>query len=404
MEYIKKINHTFLIIIALFIGGFFFKSNKFFYQRILSPITQILKKKTHTFSTLYDNFEIQEDVTRDALNTEALTRMQHIDQGGPLAYFGLCPFFSRYDHCVGVWSLIRKFNGSLNEQLTGLFHDISHTAFSHIADKVFEEEDNDYTNHSYQDSIHLWFLKRSSIDNFCIKHKINIDLLDPENPIYTMLEADLPEMCADRIEYNLHTAYVYKLHTKEEIQDIISHLHYEVVSYTDTKGNTQTNKKWYFDDIIYAKKFAVLPLYFIKSIWNAAYNMVFYKIFSHLIKYALNKSYIKKDDFIFGTDKQILDILYTTNDPLILNSIDILNNIFNHFDVISNGEEYDEILKGKFRGINPLVKTENMVSAKHLTELDLDFNYFYNSIKREVEIGYKIKYNKKIHDLGIKQK
>lgn len=50
----------------------------------------------------------------------------------------------RYDHSVGVMLLIRMLGGTLEEQIAGLLHDVSHTAFSHVADYVFENRDEDY--------------------------------------------------------------------------------------------------------------------------------------------------------------------------------------------------------------------------------------------------------------------
>lgn len=400
MNYIKKINQFFLIIIILFFTFYFIFENNFFYNKIISPITKIFIKK-NSYSTLYGEYEIDEDILNDALKNPALMRMQNIDQSGPLPYFNLNPFFSRYEHCIGVWSLIRQYGGSLNEQLAGLFHDVSHTAFSHIADNVFKKNNEEYFNHSYQDSIHLWFLENSPVKDLCKKYNIELNSLDPENPEYTMLEADLPDMCADRIEYNLHTAYVFKLYTKTEIQEIVNHLHYDSITYVDDQNNQKTGKKWYFDDIIYAKKFALLPLYFIKSLWNSGYNMVFYKVFSYLIKYALEKKYITQKDFLFGTDQKILNILSSINDPIIISIFDIVQNIFNYFEIIRDNKEYDEILKEKFRGIDPLVKINNNFIAKRLTTLDSDFNYFFHLIKKENEFGYKIKYHNKIHDLKI---
>lgn len=230
--------------------------------------------------------------------------MSYIDQGGPLVYFNFSLPFSRYDHCLGVWALIRRFNGSTEEQLAGLYHDISHTAFSHVADVLFQKNHKE-VEHSYQDNIHLWFIENSSANLLCQKYNLNIQSLNPDLPCYTMLETPLPDMCADRIEYNLHTAYIYNLLSKEDIESILSHLRFDIISYY--KGETLVNDKvWFFDDIVAAKKFAILPLHFIKTLWNAPYNMVFYKFFSHMMEYAFNKGYITKDAFHFNTDQRIL--------------------------------------------------------------------------------------------------
>ena len=36
--------------------------------------------------------------------------------------------------------LIKKLGGSVEEQIAGLLHDVSHTAFSHVIDYVFDNK------------------------------------------------------------------------------------------------------------------------------------------------------------------------------------------------------------------------------------------------------------------------
>jgi hypothetical protein len=292
------------------------------------------------------------------------------------------------------------FGANEAEQLASLYHDISHTAFSHVADNIFKSLKGAHTTgeHSHQDDIHLWYIENSPAFDICKKYNIPLEKLDPDLPEYTMLERPLPAMCADRIEYNLHTAIAYKIMTEEEVQNIISHLHFEPITY---KKNNEliTEKTWFFDDIISAKKFGLLPLHFIRTIWNSCFNMVLYKFFAYLIRYAFLKQYISKDLFHFGQDKDILDILYKSEDPYVIHMLACLNNIFDAFEIVSDDStDFDEILKGKFRGIDPLVKINE--EAKTLTEFDFDFREIYNLVKKDSAKGFKVKY-KKIYDPEI---
>jgi hypothetical protein len=386
--YKKKIT----LLFSIFLVAIFFLSP---YQKTLREKIY-LKINSKEVKTIAGNFPINSQILDDAFNTKALRRMQHIDQGGPLTYFKYYPSFSRYDHCVGVWSLVKRFGGSLHEQLAALFHDVSHTAFSHVADTVFKLDP--LSEASYQDNIHLWFLERSDISLFAEKYNISLDLLSPDRDEYHMLEQPLPDMCADRIEYNLHTALVFKILSKEEILDILNHLHFKTIEYQeDPKGVIKKGKKWYFDSIIHAKKFALLPLYFMKALWNSSYNIVFYKIFAKVISYSFEKDYFSKEDFIFGTDENVLNKIKNTNDLYLASTIDLLYNIFSTFQQTKD-KKYDEIIYSKFRGIDPLVLTEekNLQSkpAKRLTTIDFDFSYYFNQVKKEMEEGYKISYSK----------
>lgn len=92
-----------------------------------------------SISTLFGEIQIEQTLFQDAILIDSFQRLKFVDQGGPLTYFNYSSSFSRFDHSVGVWALIRLFNGTEEEQLAGLWHDISHTAFSHVADCVFKE-------------------------------------------------------------------------------------------------------------------------------------------------------------------------------------------------------------------------------------------------------------------------
>lgn len=53
-----------------------------------------------------------------------------------------------YDHSMGVFVILRARGAPLEEQIAGLLHDVSHTAFSHVGDWVYgkENQDKDYQN------------------------------------------------------------------------------------------------------------------------------------------------------------------------------------------------------------------------------------------------------------------
>jgi hypothetical protein len=368
-------------------------------SKYLDSIKSKLEGAT-TQETIFGSFDVQEQVIADALKNEALFRMQGVDQGGPLVYFNVGYSFTRFDHSLGVWSLVKMFGANEAEQLASLYHDISHTAFSHVADNIFKSLKGSHATgeHSHQDDIHLWYIENSPAMNICKKYNIPLENLDPDLPQYTMLERPLPAMCGDRIEYNLHTAIAYKILTLDEVKNIISHLRFEAVTY---KKNNEliTEKTWFFNDIVSAKKFALLPLHFIRTIWNSSFNMVLYKFFAYLIRYAFLKEYISKDLFHFGKDKDILDILYKSKDPYVIHMLKCLENIFNVFEIVDeDSNNFDEILKGKFRGIDPLIKINDEV--KTLTEFDFDFREIYNLVQKDCKKGYKVKY-KEIYDPEI---
>ncbi len=130
------------------------------------------------------------------------------------------PSFSRYEHSIGVLALLRKARVPLEEQVAGLFHDVSHTAFSHIADHLFLPKDENHV-HSYQDTIHLEFLKKMKVDQAVGRYNISIGQMNPDLTQYKAVERPLPDICADRLQYIVHTGVILKKITQEQAKSII---------------------------------------------------------------------------------------------------------------------------------------------------------------------------------------
>ena len=79
---------------------------------------------------VYGEEEIREKVLVDLINCKSIQRLKGLAQFGlPDEYYHRNGF-SRYEHSLGVLIFLRKFGTDLNEQIAGLLHDVSHTAFS----------------------------------------------------------------------------------------------------------------------------------------------------------------------------------------------------------------------------------------------------------------------------------
>lgn len=330
---------------------------------------------TKNIETIFGPYKIKNLFAEKIFNSNALLRMKNIDQGGPSYYFDLAPKFSRYDHCIGVCKLIEMYGGSEKEQLVGVLHDVSHTAFSHVADFFFTENEDE--NHSYQDKIHINYLSNSDIKNIIFEYGHDIESFDPDCGSYNMLEQSLPDMCADRIEYNLHTALVYNIYSKDEIDSILKDLRYE-------------NKKWFFVNIDAAIKFSRLPIKFMYEIWNSSDNVVLYDIFVKLLRKGIDLDIFKVDDLKTKDDLYIVSKLNKSNDKNIIELMNKCRNISKIFKVVSKEEDFDKYFKIKFRGIDPLVKLNG--KFYRLTKLNEEFNNEYEKCKDYCKNGIYIKY------------
>lgn len=147
--------------------------------------------------SIYGTFEVEE-VLEELMLCEAVQRLKGVYQGG--ASYIVNPEWdvTRYDHSVGVMLLIRKLGGTLEEQIVGLLHDVSHTAFSHVVDAVFENAEEDYHEDIYENII-----RDSTIPSILERHGYQSDELLFDIEQWTLLERSAPELCADRVDYTL---------------------------------------------------------------------------------------------------------------------------------------------------------------------------------------------------------
>lgn len=325
--------------------------------------------------TIFGPIKLQDELLR-IYNLEHMQRLKGIDQSGTPAYWNGIPKFSRLEHSLDVLWLVLNFGGDLKEQIAAFCHDISHTVFSHVADVVFGAA-------NYQDTIHEWFLTQTKIaEILCGYDWVEKDII-PENPEFKRLEQPLPDMCADRIAYNIRTAFVFRMIHQEDIDFITSKLRFD-----DEK------KRWYFVSKKAAKKFASLSLAFTEHFWGSSDNMVVYFITSKILKRAFLLERITKDDMHFGTDKQILDKLDACDDPEIKRLIGKAKIPKTAYRILEDDEGTpDFVPKPKFRGIDPWVYNQHSKEYKRLSELDKEFATEFKRVEAFCKKGYKIQLN-----------
>ena len=323
-----------------------------------------LFSSTHSveIDTFYGPVEIHEAVLIDLINSPGFQRLKEIHQYGVAKYAKNIEHYTRYDHSLGVFAILRKFNASLEEQIAGLLHDVSHTVFSHVGDFVFEGQGED----AYQDDIHSWYLLKSGIATILNNHGIEWEKALHKHNSYPMLEQDLPNMCADRIEYNIQGGVRHGLISYQEGKEILNNLEF-------AEGN------WYFSNPELADKFACLSIYMTENIWGSAWNLLTYQWAADAIKQALSIQLISFDDVHFSTDEKVWESLCTSKDAIIKEAITKLLKHEEHFQISDSNSLYDVIIYGKYRGINPLVKTQNTLVP--LSEINPSFSEYYNKKK-----------------------
>lgn len=238
---------------------------------------------------IYGKFVITEPVLLELIESRPLQRLKGIDQAG---YFE--PHFpgvalSRFEHSFGVCLILRKFSAPLGCQIAGLIHDVSHSAFSHCIEYVLEE--GRPKTHAHQDNIFKEFVRSSQIPLILRKHLINLNyILNDAN--FPLKEKDLPELCADRLDYSLRLFSRYLKLPSDEVNYFLEKLAAE-------------NDRWFFKTFKGAKKYAQLFLKLNRDYLAGLSATAMFTTVGAYLKTALQKGYILRED-LYGTDREVL--------------------------------------------------------------------------------------------------
>ena len=328
--------------------------------------------KSITLETLYGTFEIDEPVILEILESAPFQRLKNVYQLGIWRYAVKDDNFTRYDHSIGVFALVRKYGGSLKEQIAALLHDVSHTVFSHVGAFFFVSDAKAMD--KFQDDTHEWYLEHTGLAAILHKYGYTVEEILPKHPEFKRLEQDLPMLCADRIDYNIRGALWDNLITAEQAKNIVESLAFD-------------NDTWYFTDQQCARKIAETSCSMTSGIWGSAENFLTGQWLAKALKRAVQLDLITRNDVYFSTDTAVWKILCSSGDPELQKNIYQIEHCYDFF--VIDDQNFTEICYGKFRGINPLVKTED--GLQHLTDIDPEYAQIYNSTKEIITKGWKVR-------------
>ena len=338
---------------------------------LINTLTSLFAKPVQ-LETIYGKVVVDHPLIAELIESSAFQRLKHINQYGVVNYITPTERYTRYDHSIGVYLLLKEYGATLEEQVAGLLHDVSHTVFSHVGDYVFQEN---YPGNSYQDDIHIWYLKESGIDEILGKYRLNAELIDHKLPHFKMLEQNLPFLCADRIEYNLQGGLKRGLISQQDFAEIRSSLHYK-------------NDVWFFDHFSPALNLGRCSLIMTETLWGAAWESLCYQWAADALRRAFELELVSFYEFHFSTDDLVWKTLSTSSDPVIIEIIKKMHQVHELFELTADGQE-DFLIKQKFRGINPLIQTEQ--GLKPLTALDQTYKSEFDRVKRLMGKGWSVR-------------
>jgi len=324
------------------------------------------------FSTIYGDFLVEDPLIIDLIKSPEIQRLKEINQYGIDYYVYKPERYTRYQHSVCVYLLTKKYGASIQEQAAALLHDVSHTIFSHSLDFLLKE---DLRLDSYQDDIHDYFLQNSSIKGILERHNLTTKEVSNKNEEFKILDQSIPDLCTDRIEYNLYGGYIEGILKPSEIKTILSDLKFE-------------NGKWYFETIASARLLSYFALYLTDTRLAGYDNFARNMLFSKVLERALEICIITFEEIHASIDNDIWNRLNNCNDSIINSNLKKLMDIANHY--VLDKEHYDICQYPKFRAIDPFIKTET--GFFRLSELDSAFKDDYAALKNRILEGVHIKF------------
>jgi len=298
-----------------------------------------------TINTFYGSIKVDEPVIVELIQSPAFQRLKFVHQYGVAYYTTHREEYNRFDHSLGVFAILKTKGASIEEQIAGLLHDISHTAFSHVGDWVFGME---YQDCDYQSVIYKIYLATSGIEKILNKYGYTIDQVCPKKATFTMLEQPLPDLCADRIDYNIQGAYYQNFITRQEAQELFRDISFE-------------NGNWLITRVDLAEKLTRFSLFMTENCWGSAVNFVTSRWLADAILQGLNIGLISWNEFHFGTDEAIWKKLSASRDPIIQDKMLMICHSSDFFRLVAPAKA-NKCVKFKCRGIDPWIRQEGKIT------------------------------------------
>ncbi len=313
---------------------------------------------------VYGEEEINEQILIDLINSEPIKRLKKISQFGlPEEYYHMSSF-SRYEHSLGVLILLRRLNASLNEQIAGLIHDISHTAFSHAIDHVL----GDPLKENYQDNIFQEFIENTKIPGILKKQGYDYKKVINHDS-FSLLEQPAPLLCADRLDYSLREMVFFDLDiNKDQILSSLKVIEGKII----------------FISKNFAEKFSKLYMQLQEKHWAGDESKLRYHILADILKRAMDKKIISLTD-LNRDDYFVINKLLESKDDFTLNKLNLLKK---RIVIKETNSNEGVVLIKKYRYIDPYVLHNGKLIE--LSRLSLEYKELLEETKKNHFVKRKV--------------
>ncbi|MEM9775144.1 MAG: HD domain-containing protein [Chloroflexota bacterium] len=298
---------------------------------------------------LYGTFDIEEPVLIDLIQSEGVQRLKLIFQHGISALIDMTPPVTRFEHSVGAMLICRKLGATIEEQIAALLHDVSHTAFSHVMDHVFDSP----ASQSYHDQVKNEYVAGTDIPAILEKHGFAVEpfLIEEDFPI---LEQPSPRICADRLDYTLRDGLAFDFIGRDGIKLVMDSL----IVY---------DGRPMFNSIDAANRFARVMIWCDDISWANFNEVGLYEMTSRTIKRAFVVGAMTQDD-VWGTDAAVWQKIREFPDDELQR---LRRLVTKNIQFEWNEDQPDFVLTTKIRTVDPDVLVDGEV--KRLSEWDAGY-------------------------------
>jgi HD superfamily phosphohydrolase len=236
------------------------------------------------------------------INCPTFQRLRGVRQAGPSAFAFPFKTVTRFEHSLGVYVLLGRLGADRREQVAGLLHDISHTAFSHAVDFIVSSEEQDH-----HEELKPEFLERPDLQTaLAAMGFAPRDFFD--DSVYPLLERPLPWLCADRLDYFLRDSLACQVITADFVARVLAAL--EVIDATIV-----------FTDVAVARAVAERFGVMNRDWWASPTESYIYNEFADALREGFQLGVLRKAD-LYEDDDHVLARLHAANSPLIEEKLD----------------------------------------------------------------------------------
>ncbi|EAS34202.3 phosphoribosyl-aminoimidazole-succinocarboxamide synthase [Coccidioides immitis RS] len=252
---------------------------------------------------LYGGHLITEPILVELLQSPSLLRLHGVSQHGVTGLFGLTPRVTRLEHSVGAFLLVRKVGASVEEQVSALLHDVSHTVLSHVVDWAFSTPGQE----SFHEVHKKRYIKTTELPEILTKHGFgNLKPLDEE--LYPLVEKPAPRLCADRLDYALRDAAAFG---KMDIADVLR----VFASLKAVPNATDPARQLVLEDSQLALSFARAYVACDRDVWANAAHIDMDQRTGLLIGDVIQRGAVKEESLWNLSDKDFWELLRGIANP-----------------------------------------------------------------------------------------